>query len=83
MLLAYGAVAWLVHVRKNMSRVEDIHIDAVVVAFTIGVIALCALFSGLISAFSAKDKQVFLTLHESWRSARGGARARPGCARCC
>jgi len=72
LLLAYGAVAWLVSVRKDMSRVEGIHIDAVVIAFTVGVIALCALFSGLISAFSAKDKQVFLTLHESSRSAGSG-----------
>ena len=30
------------HTRQDMSRVESIHIDAVVAAFTIGMIALCA-----------------------------------------
>jgi hypothetical protein len=41
-----------------MSRVESIHIDGVVAAFTVGVVVLCALFSGLIAAFSTSDKRV-------------------------
>jgi putative ABC transport system permease protein len=70
--LAYAAVAWLVHSRKDMARVDSIHVDAVVAAFTVGVIALCALFSGLISAFSAKDRQVLRALSESSRAHSGG-----------
>ena len=56
-----------------MSRVESIHIDGVVAAFTVGIIVLCALFSGLIAAFSASDKRVLSALHESSRSVSGGS----------
>jgi putative ABC transport system permease protein len=69
---AYGALAWLVHARQNLARVQSIHIDAVVTAFTVVVILLCALFSGLISAWSANDKQVLTTLHESSRGYSAG-----------
>ena len=67
MLLAYAALAWLVRARQNLARVESIHIDGVVAAFTVAVVVLCALFSGLISAWSANGKQVLTTLHESSR----------------
>ena len=59
-----------------MSRVESIHIDGVVAAFTVGVIVLCALFSGLIATFSTSDKRILSALHEASRSVRG-AGARP------
>jgi putative ABC transport system permease protein len=72
LLLAYAAVFWLTHARQDMSRVESIHIDAVVAAFTIGIIALCAFFSGLISALTAGDKRLLAMLHESSRNASGG-----------
>ena len=71
-LLAYAALQWLVQTRHDMSRVESIHFDGVVAAFTAGIIILCALFSGLISAISARDKTILSTLHESSRSLRGG-----------
>jgi predicted permease len=45
LLLASGALHWLTRTRHDMSRVESIHIDGVVAAFTAGVIVLCALFS--------------------------------------
>jgi predicted permease len=48
----------------------------VVAAFTVGVIVLCALFSGLIAAFSTSDKRILGALHEASRSASGGD-ARP------
>ena len=47
LLLAFAALHWLTQTRHDMSRVESIHIDGVVAAFTVGVIVLCALFSGL------------------------------------
>lgn len=73
MLLALVALGWLVHSRQDMSRVDSIHIDGVVAAVTGGVIAFCALFAGLISAFASTDG--LTTLHEASRHARG-SRAR-------
>jgi predicted permease len=74
--LAAAALTWLERTRADMSRVESIHIDGVVAAFTVGIVVLCALFSGLIAAFSAGDKRVLSALHEASRSVSGGS-ARP------
>ena len=77
LLLAFAALQWLTRTRYDMSRVESIHIDGVVAAFTVGVIVLCALFSGLIAAFSISDQRILGALHEASRSVSGsGARAR-------
>ncbi len=75
LLLAWGALAWLVRTRQDMNRVEAIHIDAVVVVATLGTVLLCALFSALISAASGKD--ILASLHESSRAHSAG-RARAG-----
>src|SRR3984885_5622239 len=72
LLLAFAALHWLTQTRQDMSRVESIHIDGVVAAFTVGVIVLCALFSGLIATFSTSDKRILSALHEASRSASGG-----------
>jgi predicted permease len=72
LLLAFAALHWLTHTRHDMSRVESIHIDGVVAAFTVGVIVLCALFSGIIAAFSISDKRILGVLHETSRSVGGG-----------
>lgn len=73
LVLAAAAIGWLVHTRADMSRVESIHIDGVVVAFTVGIVVVCSLFSGLIAAFSAGDKRVLSALHEASRSVSGGS----------
>jgi putative ABC transport system permease protein len=76
LLLALAALEWLVRMRQDMSRVESIHMDGAVAAFTVAVIMLCALSSGLISALSASDKRILSTLHEASRSlSAGSARA--------
>jgi len=72
MLLAWGALAWLIHMRQDMNRVEAIRIDGVVAAFTVGIIVLCALSSGLISAISAGTKNLLAGLQEGSRSHSGG-----------
>jgi len=72
LMLAATALVWLQNTRADMSRVESIHIDGVVAAFTVGVVVLCALFSGLIAAFSTSDKRVLSALHEASRSVSGG-----------
>lgn len=71
-LLAFAGVEWLVRTRQDMSRVENIHIDALVVVFAVGLILFCALSSGLISGWSACGKQVLTTLTESSRSVSSG-----------
>src|SRR5579872_469807 len=71
LVLAYGVLQWLVHSRRDMARVESIHVDAIVAWFTLGVIALCALFAGLVSALTMQDKALLTTLHESSRHASG------------
>jgi predicted permease len=72
LLLAWGALAWLIHIRHDMNRVEAIRIDGVVAAFTVGIIVLCAMFSGLISAASAGAKSVIAGLQEGSRSHSSG-----------
>ena len=77
MLLAWGALEWLVRTRHDMNRVEAIHIDAVVVAATVGVILLCALFSVMVSAAGGNGKQILASLQESSRAHSAG-RGRAG-----
>ena len=77
LLLAHGAVEWLLNTRQDMARAEEIHIDGAVATFTVGVVVLCALFSGLISALSANDKRLLAALHESSQThSAGNARTR-------
>jgi predicted permease len=68
LLLAWGALRWLIRTRQDMSRIEAIHIDAVVAAFAVGAIVLCALFSGLIAAASSDGKHILLALQDSSRA---------------
>ena len=72
LVLASAVLAWLRHTRGDMSRVESIHIDGVVAAFTVAIVVLCALFAGSIAAFSVGDKRVLSALHEASRSVSGG-----------
>jgi putative ABC transport system permease protein len=75
--LAYAALLWLAHTRRDMTRIEAIHIDATVALFTICVIFFCALFAGMINALSSSDRQVLSALQESSRGQRG-SKARSG-----
>ncbi len=72
LVLAAAALQWLIQTRSEMSRVESIHIDSAVAAFTIGTIIFCALFSGFIAAFSSNDALILNALHESSRSHSAG-----------
>ena len=82
LLLSFAILRWLVHTRHDMSRVDSIHFDGVVAAFTVGIILSCALFSGLIAAFSTSDKRILGALNEGSRSASRGS-MRPRYARDC
>jgi predicted permease len=72
LLLAWSALAWLVQVRHDMNRVEAIHFDGMAAAFTLAVIFLCTLFSGLISAYNSSRGNILAGLQESSRSHSGG-----------
>ena len=77
LLLAYGAVEWFVRTRQDMARVEAIQMDGVVAAFTVGLVALCALFAGLISSLTTRGSGVLPSLQESSRAnSAGSGRAR-------
>ncbi|MGA2167395.1 MAG: ABC transporter permease [Terracidiphilus sp.] len=76
-LLAIGVIEWFVSTRREMARVEAIHVDGVVVASAGALIVLCAVFAGLISSFSARGDQVLTALQESSRGhSAGHARVR-------
>jgi putative ABC transport system permease protein len=77
LLLAYAAIDWLVHSRPDIARVSSIQIDGVVAGFTVGVVVVCALFSGMVSAFHADEKKGLGALHESSRGcSAAGTRVR-------
>ena len=77
LLMAWGALQWLVHARDEMNRVEAIHIDGMVLIFFSGMVVLCALVSGLIAVFSFGGKKILATLQESSR-AHSGSQSRAG-----
>jgi putative ABC transport system permease protein len=70
--LSRVAFEWFVRTRPDMSRVENIHFDAVVAAFTVAVIVFCALISGLIAAFNARSNNNLNLLQESSRALSPG-----------
>ncbi len=71
-MLAYAVIQWFVATRQDMSRVEAIHVDGVVVAFALGLIFLCALFAGMVSSFSVSGDHILSSLQESSRSYSAG-----------
>lgn len=74
---ASAALRWLQHARPDMRRIEDVHLDGTIVAFTAAAVAVCALFSGLVSALSIDSRKLLTALQESSRSQSGG-RTRAG-----
>jgi len=76
-LLTYAMIQWFVVTRPDMSRVETIHMDSMVVAFVLGLIFACALFAGAASSLSLRGDQVLSSIQESSRShSAGTARVR-------
>jgi predicted permease len=75
--MAYAVIQWFISTRREMSRVETIHIDGGVVAFAAGLVLLCAVFTGMTSALSIKGEQILPSLQEASRShSAGQARVR-------
>jgi putative ABC transport system permease protein len=72
LLLATAVIRWFVSTRREMVRVETIHIDGIVILFAVALIALCAIIAGLISSFSTKAGQILSVLQESSRANSAG-----------
>lgn len=72
LLTAYAAVQWFVTSRQDMTRVEAIHMDGMVVAFAVGLVVICAVFSGFASSLSIKSKPLLDSLRDSSRSRSEG-----------
>jgi predicted lysophospholipase L1 biosynthesis ABC-type transport system permease subunit len=54
LILAEVALRWLVHTRHDIPRADSIHIDGMVILFTLVVTLLCGLLAGLIPALSVE-----------------------------
>ncbi len=71
-LLAWSALQWLVHARADMNRIEAIHFDGTVAAFTMAIITFSAIFSGVVAAMNTGDKNILTPLQESSRTHSAG-----------
>jgi putative ABC transport system permease protein len=72
LLLAYAMIKWFVTSRPDVSRVEAVHMDGVVVGFVAVLIFACALFAGVASSISIRGEQILNSLQESSRSHSAG-----------
>jgi predicted permease len=72
MAMAWAAVQWLVSTRRDLSRVEAVHIDGVVVLFAAGLIILCALFAAGIGSVVSRENRLLTSLQDSSRTASAG-----------
>jgi putative ABC transport system permease protein len=72
LLMAYAAIQWFVVTRPDITRIETIHMDAMVAGFVVGLVFLCALLAGLTSSVSINGNQVLSALQESSRSNSAG-----------
>ena len=72
LVLAYAALQWFVATRRDISRIEAIHMDAIVAAFVLGLILISALVAGITSSVKISDDQVLSALLESSRSHSAG-----------
>jgi putative ABC transport system permease protein len=65
---AHASVQWFVRSRQDMTRVEAIHMDGMVVAFALGLVVLCAVFAGVTSLVSLKSEPILNSLRDFSRS---------------
>lgn len=72
LLLSVSATHWLALHWRDLPRAESIHVDVPVLAFSFGVVLLCALLAGLVPAISSTGRGVLSALQESARSVGGG-----------
>jgi predicted permease len=73
LLLSIFATQWLALHWQGLPRASGIHVDAAVLAFTLGVSLLTACIAGLLPALSSTGQGVSAALQDSSRSASGSA----------
>ncbi len=76
-LLSFSATEWLASHWRDLPRADAIHIDGVVLAFSIALVFLSALLAGLLPAISSTGKGLLAALQDSSRSI-GGSASRAG-----
>ena len=75
-LLAWGALRWLVLTRHDITRIDNIHLDGAAIAFAVGAVLVAACFSALIAWMGSDHVRILSALQESSRShSAGGKRA--------
>jgi putative ABC transport system permease protein len=72
LLLAHAMIKWFVAARPDVTRVEAIHMDGMVLAFVAVMIFACTLFGGMASSMSVRGEQILVSLQESARSHSAG-----------
>ena len=76
-LLSLWATQWLAHHWQQLPRASDVHLDGVVVSFSIVLTFIAALLAGLLPAVSSTGKGLLGALQESSRTL-GGSASRAG-----
>src|SRR5271156_1809292 len=71
LLLSVVATRWLADHWSALPRADAIHLDATVLSFSIGLVFLTAILSGLLPAISSTGAGIFAGLQESSRSIGG------------
>ena len=71
LLLSVVATRWLADHWSDLPRADAIHLDATVLAFSVGLVFLTAMLSGLLPAISSTGAGIFAGLQESSRSIGG------------
>ena len=71
LLLSVTATRWLADHWSALPRADAIHLDATILAFSIGLVFLTAMLSGLLPAISSTGAGIFAGLQESSRSIGG------------
>ncbi len=72
LLLAWLAIHWLVSMRPDIPRAEEIHLDGVAVVAGIGIMLFCGVLAGSIPVLTLREKHILGPLQDSTRSQRGG-----------
>jgi predicted permease len=73
LLLSVLLTHWLASHWRDLPRAESIHVDGIVLAFSIFLAVFAAMLAGLLPAVSSTGKGVFAALQESSRSIGGSA----------
>lgn len=76
LVLAYAAIQWVIRARHDLPRVEAIRMDGHMAAATVGLVALCALLTGLISSCNLRGVTLLATLPSSRANSAGRASVR-------